>query len=134
MTVANRFGRSSALSTSTPPVASPVVFSRIVFDPSARSRHESVALRNFGIQRVQLRGWAIGDGDGNRSRFGPLSLRRGRTVSVETGTGVVTATRRLWHRKQVWDDRGEQAVLRMPSGALADSCRYRAVRSGAARC
>ena len=116
MTVANRFGRSSALSTSTPPVASPVVFSRIVFDPSARSRHESVALRNFGIQRVQLR------------------VRRDRTVSVETGTGVVTATRRLWHRKQVWDDRGEQAVLRMPSGALADSCRYRAVRSGAARC
>jgi hypothetical protein len=134
VTVANRFGRSSALSTSTPPIPSPVVFSRIVFDPHARSQHESVALRNVGIVRIQLRGWAIGDGDGNRFRFGPLSLRRGRAVSVETGTGVVTATRRFWHRKQVWDDRGERAVLRTPSGALADSCRYRAVRSGAARC
>jgi lamin tail-like protein/Big-like domain-containing protein len=135
VTVANRFGRSSALSTSTPPIPSPIVFSRIVFHPRARSQHESVALRNVGADRVQLRGWTIGDGDGNRFRFGSLSLTRGRSVTVETGAGVATATRRFWRREQqVWDDRGERALLRAPNGALADSCRYRAAGSGVARC
>jgi hypothetical protein len=135
VTVANRFGRSSALSASTPPIASPIVFSRIGFAPRVRPRHESVALRNVGADRVQLRGWTIGDGDGNRFRFGALTLTRGQSVSVVAGTGVATATRRFWRRgDQVWDDRGERAVLRTPNGALADSCRYRAARSGVARC
>ena len=135
VSVANRFGRSSALSASTPPIRSPIVFSRIVFHPPARSEHESIALRNVGADRVQLRGWTIGDGDGNLFRFRRFSLRKGQSVSVETGTGIATATRRVRPSvKQVWDDRGERAVLRTPNGALADSCRYRATRSGAARC
>ena len=135
MSVVNRFGRSAALSAATLPIRSPIVFSRIVFDPHGASKRESIELRNVGAGRVQLRGWTIGDGDGNLFRFRRLSLRGGRSVSVATGRGIATATRRFWHRsKQVWDDRGERAVLRTPNRAVADSCRYRASRSGAARC
>jgi glucose/arabinose dehydrogenase len=135
VTARNRFGSSRVLSPASPLIQSPVAISRIVFDSPGRLEDEWVVLRNVGARSVNLRGWTIGDDDGNVFRFGRLMLPRRESVAVETGAGVNTAHRRFWPRtKQVWDDRGDQATLRTPAGVRADACRYRATRSGSARC
>jgi glucose/arabinose dehydrogenase len=135
VTLANRFGSGSALSGPSPVIRSPIVISRIVFDLPGPSEDEWIVLENHGVGTVDLRGWSIRDADDNEFRLGKLALGRGRSAVVETGRGVARGTRRFWTRGgRVWDDRGDTAVLKTPSGARADSCRYRRTRSGAAAC
>ena len=86
---------------------------------------EWIRLRNVGERAVSLRGWTIRDRAGNRYRFGAFTLGSGRVVTLHSGRGRNTASRRYWSRStEAWQARSDAARLITKSGALVDSCVY----------
>ena len=109
-----------------------VKIARIYFD-SPRSEHRSnsslnaewIRLRNIGSRAVSLRGWTIQDRSRNVFRFRTYRLRAGKTVTVHTGRGMNRAGHLHWGRRSyIWNNNGDTATLRRPSGTLVDRCRY----------
>jgi hypothetical protein len=117
--------------------AAAVKIVRIYFD-SRGSEHGSnsslnaewIRLRNIGSRAVSLRGWTIRDRGRNVFRFRTYRLSAGKNVTVHTGRGMNRAGHRHWGRRSyIWNNNGDTATLRRPSGTLVDRCRY----SGAGR-
>jgi hypothetical protein len=86
---------------------------------------EWIRLKNTGNAARQLRGWRIRDTAGHVYRFGRLSLRAGRTVTLHTGRGTNTARHRYWRQDNyVWNNDRDRATLKRPSGVVVDRCAY----------
>jgi hypothetical protein len=86
---------------------------------------EWVQLKNRGSKARQLKGWKIKDKTGYTYTFGSFTLKAGKTVTVRTGKGTNTSATRYWGRSwYVWNNSGDTAYLRTPSGTAADSCSW----------
>ena len=76
-------------------------------------------------RRVDLQGWRLADNDGHIYSFPTTRLNPGQSVTVHTGHGTHRLGHRHWGRtSHVWDNGGEEAVLRTSAGTKVDSCRW----------
>jgi hypothetical protein len=97
---------------------------------------EYFQLKNVTTRTFNLYGWTVRDAAGNTYRFGStFYLRPGYTVTVRTGKGTNTSTTRYWGRSwYVWNNTGDKAYLRTPSGLLVDYCAWTSVGAGYKYC
>ena len=86
---------------------------------------EWVQLFNTSSTSRQLRNYTLKDRSGHTYTFGGFTLGGRKSVYVHTGKGSNTATNRYWGLGwYVWNNTGDTAYLRYPSGTLADSCSW----------
>lgn len=114
--------------------AAPMVrFSRAQYNsPGADNRtsyslnQEYVRVTNYSrTTTYRLTSWTIRDRDNHVYRFPAFALRPGRSVTLHTGRGANTATDLYWNsRTYIWNNTGDVAYLRTPSGAVDDTCRW----------
>jgi Lamin Tail Domain len=85
---------------------------------------EWISLVNTGGSAVNLRGWTIRDRSNHVYTFGNLSIAgRGGRLWLHTGTGATRGANAYWNSgNYVWNNSGDTAYLRRPSGATADTC------------
>jgi hypothetical protein len=87
---------------------------------------EWVSLVNTGASAVNLRGWTIRDKANHVYTFGNVSIPgRGGRLWLHTGTGTTKAPNAYWGSgNYVWNNTGDTAYLRKPSGATVDTCSW----------
>jgi micrococcal nuclease len=87
---------------------------------------EWVELTNEGDVPVDLRGYTLADAGPHVYTFGPLVLAPGATVRVRSGRGTDTPTELHWGLAgdAVWNNDGDTAYLRDPTGTFVDSFSY----------
>ncbi len=79
--------------------------------------NEQVVLTNLSGQ-VNMAGWTMTDGEGNKFTFPSLSLLSNGEVTVHTGQGTNTPTDLYWGQSEARWASGKVAYLRDPSGKL----------------
>jgi hypothetical protein len=117
---------SSSISPSKTDAASCVRFSATHFDATGNDNTnrngEWVRIKNYCSAAKILSGWKIHDyGSANTYTFrSGLRIGAGATITLYTGSGTNTSTKRFWGlSKQVWDNTGsEYAYLKNASGVL----------------
>jgi hypothetical protein len=92
---------------------------------------ESVTIKNIGSKTVDLRGYALRDGDDHTLRFGATTLKKRATLRVVTGChaghrGAVRRGARYYACRTTpfWDDAGDLVELLGPGGGLLSQKRY----------
>lgn len=96
---------------------------------------EIVVILNDTGQVRGLGGWRLRDDDGHAYRFPSTRLQPGQSVTVHTGKGNNRPGHRYWGRtSQVWDNGGDEAVLRTGAGARWDSCAWGGAGPGYVNC
>lgn len=123
-----------ALSAGSPVSAAPSLrFHGVQYDsPGADNRSnaslnaEWISLINTGTRAVNLTGYTIRDKAGHVYRFGNTTIAaRGGRIWLHTGSGTASARTRFWgSRAYIWNNTGDTAYLRTPSGTAADSCAW----------
>jgi hypothetical protein len=118
------------------PKAGDVLFSKIVYNPAGvdtRSNTslnaEYVRLTNRTRKTVNLKGWTIRDVAGNLYTIKTdQKVGAGSTAYVHTGKGTngrPDGKHRYWGRTNyVWNNSGDTAYLRSPSGKSIDTCKW----------
>jgi hypothetical protein len=86
---------------------------------------EWVLLTNTSSKSVQLKNYKLRDKTGYTYTFGSFTLGGKKSVTLHTGKGTNTTSHRYWGRgSYVWNNDGDTAYLRYPSGSTADSCSW----------
>lgn len=89
---------------------------------------EYVVLKNATGAAIQMKGWQMISSpstDNQRYTFPSTKVASGATLTLYTGKGTNTATKRYWgSTSPVWNNSGDYAVLRNASGKTVDTCRY----------
>jgi hypothetical protein len=89
---------------------------------------EYIVFKNKSTHAVQLRGWKIISAPSTDNQyyiFPSTKLAPGHTLTLYTGTGSNTASRRYWGAgSPVWNNDGDKAVLKNASGTVVDTCQY----------
>jgi hypothetical protein len=89
---------------------------------------EWVRLTNTTRAKLNLHGWTVRDAAGHVYRFRTsVYLAPGKSVYVHTGSGTNgnPGMHRYWHASShLWNNGGDTAVLRSPTGKKIDSCRW----------
>jgi hypothetical protein len=112
--------------------ASPVQIYRVYYDSPGKDTRSNASLNAEWVQLYnrtttarQLKGVTLRDKSGHTYTFGSFTLKGHKSVYVHTGRGTNTATNRYWGSKAyIWNNTGDTAYLRYPSGSLADSCSW----------
>ena len=134
--VASQGGTASA-------AANPIQFARIQYDSpgkdtgtNASLNAEWFQLKNTGHSTVNLKSWTVRDAQNHVYKFASnFSLAPGHVVTVHTGSGTNTSTNRYWGSHwYIWNNGGDHAYVRTPSGSLADSCAWTSVGAGYKNC
>lgn len=86
---------------------------------------EYVKIKNYCSNTKSIGGWNLHD-EGRKHTYSfssGFSVKAGASVTVFTGRGTNSATKRFWGRKYgaVWNNDGDTAYLRSGSGALQSS-------------
>jgi hypothetical protein len=118
------------------PKAGDVQFTKIVYNSPGTDNGsntslnaEYVRLTNRTGKTVDLKGWTIRDAAGHVYTVSTdHKLGAGKTVYVHSGKGTngrPDSGHRYWNRTgYVWNNSGDTAYLRSPSGKSIDSCRW----------
>ncbi|MGW4497044.1 lamin tail domain-containing protein [Micromonospora sp. NPDC004336] len=87
---------------------------------------EYVRLTNRRSATLNLKSWTLRDKSNHVYKFsGDFKLRPGASVVIHTGRGTNSSTHRYWgSRAYIWNNTGDKAYLRNPSGTLIDSCSW----------
>lgn len=95
---------------------------------------EYIVFKNYASSARYITGWKIWSSPGTDNqyyRFGTTRIGAGATLTLYTGRGTNTTTRRYWGRYAtstsggaVWNNDGDYAVLRNSYGTTMDTCRY----------
>ena len=87
---------------------------------------EWVSLVNTGASAVNLRGWTIRDKANHVYTFPSVSIAgKGGRIWLHTGKGTTKTPNAYWGSgNYVWNNTGDTAYLRKPSGAAHDSCSW----------
>ncbi|MFD7447174.1 lamin tail domain-containing protein [Streptomyces sp. NPDC059909] len=85
---------------------------------------EWVQLYNSSTSAISIKDWKLRDAAGWTYTFtGTIGAKS--YVKVHTGKGTNTAGHRYWGRAAyVWNNTGDTAYLRKPTGTLVDSCSW----------
>lgn len=117
------------------PRAGDVKFSLVLYNAPGTDRannagynSEYVRITNYTTKTINLKSWTVKDRAGNTYRFTKdFALGGKKSVYVLSGKGTdgKPATYRYWGRKSyVWNNTGDAAYLRTPSGKQIDSCTW----------
>jgi hypothetical protein len=105
---------------------------KIQFDPPGADNGSNTSLNaeyvvivNRGSHQVTLTGWTLRDRSAHVFRFPTFTLGAGAKVTIHTGTGSDNAHNLYWASDgYIWNNDGDTATLRRPSGVLVDRCSY----------
>ena len=93
---------------------------------------EYVWLTNTTNKAVNLQRWTLRDKANHVYTFPSLVVGAGKSVLLRSGKGSNTTATVFWQQSwYVWNNAGDTAYLRTPSGALMDSCSWNKVVSKA---
>lgn len=86
---------------------------------------EYILLRNTsGVAKV-ITGWTLRDKQNHVYKFPTTRLNPGQYITVHTGRGTNNAAHRYWGSgNYIWNNTGDAAYLRTPTGTLIDSCSW----------
>ncbi len=98
-----------------------VVISELLPDP--QGQREFVEVWNAGSSPVTLRNWTIADQAGNAYTFADHALPGGGRI-VLWGGGAADARGPAWSRASVWNNGGDQVILKDASGSVVDVFAY----------
>lgn len=95
---------------------------------------EYIVFKNYSSTAKYIGGWAIWSSPGTDNqyyKFPTTKIAARASVTLYTGRGTNTATKRYWGRVAtatsngaVWNNDGDYAVLRNSAGTTVDTCRY----------
>lgn len=95
---------------------------------------EFIVFKNFSSTTRTITGWKIWSSPGTDNQyytFGTTRIAAGASLTLYTGRGTNTTTKRYWGRVAtttsngaIWNNNGDYAVLRNSSGTTMDTCRY----------
>ncbi len=89
---------------------------------------EYIVVKNVSASSIQMKGWKIisaPSSDNQRYVFPRTSVPSGGTITLYSGSGTNTATKRYWGATSPnWNNDGDKAVLKNASGTVVDTCRY----------
>ena len=89
---------------------------------------EYIVFKNRSTHRVQLKGWEIISAPSTDHQFyifPKTRLAPGASLTLFTGNGSNTATRRYWGAgTPVWNNDGDKAVLKNAAGTVVVTCQY----------
>ena len=86
---------------------------------------EWIRITNHRSTDKVLTDWSIHDRTGYVFTFPTFTLKAGASVRVHTGSGSDSASDLYWGRTwYVWNNTGDKAYLRAPSGTLHDTCTW----------
>jgi hypothetical protein len=131
-----------ALSAPQANAASSIQFRRIQYDsPGSDNRTnaslnaEYVVLKNVTTRNISITNWTVRDAANHVYKFGTFTLGAGKSVTLHTGKGTNSSTHRYWGSgNYVWNNTGDTATLKTPSGTTAYTCKWTSVGSGYKNC
>jgi Lamin Tail Domain len=87
---------------------------------------EWISLVNTGSRAVNLKGYKIRDKANHVYTFGSFVIpAKGGRVWLHTGKGTNNSRNRYWGRGgYIWNNTGDTAYLRNPSGRTVDTCQW----------
>lgn len=124
----------------TAPAGAAVRIDSIYFDPPGSDtggniNQEYVVIENTGNRVVQLRGWTLRDIVPHVFRFPRFRLRPDRSVRIHTGNGQNDGNDLYWRSgSYIWNNHGDKAILKRPTGRRVDTCRYADSAASPFRC
>lgn len=97
---------------------------------------EYVKIKNKGKSSITLTGYTLRDESNHVYTFGSYTLKRGKTVTVYSGKGNNSSTKRYmgrgWH---VWNNSGgDSATLRNARGTKLDRCGWKKDIASSVKC
>lgn len=86
---------------------------------------EWIRIKNTSTTKRNLTGWTVRDASGHVYRFGTFYLAAGATVTLYSGKGTNTASKRFWGSNfYIWNNTGDKATLKNSSGSIVDTCSW----------
>jgi hypothetical protein len=90
---------------------------------------EYVVIKNGDDVAHSVSGWTVRDAAGHVYKFDTLRLGAGRQAIIHTGKGTsyttTVSTHLYWGRGwDVWNNTGDNVILRRADGSLKDTCSY----------
>jgi hypothetical protein len=107
----------------------PIRITRIHYKQSGTNLNtEYIVFKNVTSSTVQMKSWTITSKpttDHQTYVFPKTPVKPGATLTLYSGKGTNTATKRYWGATSSrWDNSGDKAVLKNASGTLIDTCQY----------
>lgn len=120
----------------------PVRFNKAYYDsPGADTgtntsvNREWVRIKNYSSVKKYLTGWTVRDKQSHVYTFGKFALVPGASVTLYTGKGTNSSTKRYWGLSYyVWNNTGDTAYLKTSSGTTVDTCSWSSVGVGYKTC
>ena len=117
--------------------AKPVLFSYVSVDSPGTDNRSNASLNqeyfrvtNQLARPTSLKNWSVRDAAGKVFTFGDVTLPAKGTFTVHTGKGkqASPAGHFYWGSgNYIWNNTGDTATLRSPSGATMDTCSWKKV-------
>jgi len=121
-----------------------VEITKVNYDPAGTDVRTNEQLNDEWVRltsrrsfTINLRGWTLRDRGGiHIYRFTTdFRLGPGKSVLIHTGRGTNTSAHRYWGSGwYVWNNDGDWATLRNPSGKIVDRCTWDGGRPGYTSC
>jgi hypothetical protein len=103
---------------------------------------EYIQIKNVGRTSVTIGGWRVQDRGAKGKAYtwqyivprGTV-IKPGATITLRSGTGRNTSTTLYWQKSTyIWNNTGDDAVLRTSAGTLVQKCTYKPVPTGVKKC
>ncbi len=124
-----------------PPVNRTIRITKVQYNARGRDARfnlngEYLRLKNTGRRTVTLTRWTVRDAAGWTYTFPRTRLAPGKTITLFTGKGTRSSTKRYWSRtRHVWNNSGkESARLRDSYRRTIDACAWVSRRRGYTAC
>ena len=93
---------------------------------------EWVRVKNSsGSASYTLTKWTIRDKQSHVYTFGTFTLKPGASVTLYTGKGTNSSSKRYWGRTSyIWNNTGDEAYLKNSSGTTRDTCSWGSKANG----
>ena len=86
---------------------------------------ELIMIKNTGGVSKALSHWTVRDRSGHTYHFPVFHLAAGASVRLRSGAGADTSTDLYWGSSgYIWNNDGDTAKLKRPTGVLVDRCSY----------
>lgn len=97
---------------------------------------EYLKIKNRGTKSTSLKGYTVRDESNHVYTFGSFTLKPGKTVTVYSGKGTDTHSKRYmgssWH---IWNNSGgDSATLGTSTGSKIDSCKWKGRVKSSVKC
>lgn len=96
---------------------------------------EWVQLHNTSGSRISLTSWRLRDAAGHIYTFGNYTIGPYGYVKIHTGQGSNTQADRYWGSSwYIWNNTGDHATLKYPTGSVVDYCAFGGTSAGYVYC